>query len=158
MTFDEANRIIVYDEVTGALAWRAPCGNRLPGQSIGTPDTHGHLRFKHAGRSYAVHRVCWLIVFGEWPREQIDHINGDRTDNRIINLRQVSARRNSENQRRAHCNNRLGVLGVRKVRNRFHARITVNGAPLFLGVFESEADAAAAYVEAKRGMHRGCTI
>lgn len=105
------------------------------------------------------HRLAWLYVYGEWPNGDIDHIDGDRLNNRIANLRDVSRRVNLENQRRPKACNKSGFLGVKTFRDqRFQARIQVRGVQLHLGTFDTPHEAHAAYVAAKRNLHQGCTL
>jgi hypothetical protein len=101
-----------------------------------------------------------LYVYGEWPAEQIDHINLDRTDNRLENLRAVSPRVNGENRRHAQAQNRVGLRGVswHDHCKKWRARITVRGVEHRLGLFDTAEDAFEAYRLAKRQLHEGCTI
>ena len=90
---------------------------------------------------------------GGWPNQTIDHIDGDPTNNKWDNLRDVSQQTNNRNLHRARAHNSTRTLGVTKFRNKFRARITVNGVGIHLGVFTSEAAAQAAYTEAKQTYH-----
>lgn len=113
---------------------------------------------------YKAHRVAWALHYGEWPKGAIDHINGDGADNRIANLRDVDTRTNQQNQRRAKSNNSTGWLGVYFApkgyrRKRFRAGIARgDGTYWTIGYFATAEEAHAAYVEAKRKLHAGCTI
>jgi hypothetical protein len=110
--------------------------------------------------------MAWFHFYGEMPKNQIDHINGVRNDNRIVNLRDVTQKINSQNQRRGH--NKIGrskrpyssYLGVSAGANpdTWKAAITVDGKLKNLGTFYSEIEAHHAYVMAKRDLHEGCTI
>lgn len=98
---------------------------------------------------FLAHRVVWAIHHGEWPDDQIDHINGVTVDNRIVNLRVVSI---SENQRNAsrRSDNTSGITGVRwhKAAGKWQAQITVNNRSKYLGLFNTLEEAAAARKEA----------
>lgn len=73
----------------------------------------GYLRVFLQGRFYFVHRVVWLAFHGDVPEGLfLDHINGDRQDNRIVNLRVVTKQENAMNRKRANCNSKSGVRGV----------------------------------------------
>ena len=86
--------------------------------------------------SYPEHRLVWLYMTGEWPTNQIDHINGNGRDNRFANLRDVSGAINSQNVKRPRKHNSLGVLGVRQIYGGwFEASIRVNGKTKKLGNF-----------------------
>ena len=99
-------------------------------------------------KAYRKHRVCWAIYHRAWPENQIDHINGDRSDNRIQNLRDVSNRENSINSG-IKKNNTTGFAGVSLDRGKYRAQIKVFGRQIFLGYFDSAVEAHEAYCKAK---------
>jgi hypothetical protein len=106
---------------------------------------------------------AWLYVHGEWPKHTIDHINGIRSDNRIENLRDVPTRTNLENTRSQSRKNETGFMGVSRNKTSVRAdswvaAITVNRKTIHLGVYETPEQAHAAYIQAKRRLHEGCTI
>ena len=112
------------------------------------------------GKPYLLHRLVYLYIHGYMPVNDIDHINGDKTDNRIENLRVVSKAGNQQNIRKAYTTSTSGLLGAfysKKHRNWF-SRICVNGKRKWLGTFENSNQAHQAYVEAKRYLHPTCTI
>ena len=95
---------------------------------------------------------------GDWPTTDIDHINGDPADNRIVNLRMVSRGHNLQNQRKPHRDGKSGFLGVYLKNGKWQSRIMVGGVSHDLGRFSTPEDASAAYLQAKRKLHPGCTI
>ena len=102
---------------------------------------------------------------GHWPTKQIDHKNGERADNAFANLREATQQLNSENLRRARADNKTGYLGVfrhyyihKRDGQRFVACIQVDGRLRKIGLFLTPEAAHAAYLEAKRRLHEGCTI
>ena len=125
------------------------------GSVCGSPGGDGYLHFRYLGRHYYVHRVIWLVEHGE-EAEQIDHINGNRTDNRIENLRSVSCMENMRNQK-ARKTNTSGVTGVSwcQHKKRWLARIHAGGRNRFLGYFKTldEAKAERKSAEALHGYH-----
>lgn len=132
-----------------------------PGDRAGTVGPKGYIRIKFEGRFYRAHRVAWLLHFGVWPTQQIDHRNGVRTDNRIDNLRDVPPRMNSQNRRSANCTNSNGLLGVsaRRERKGFVAQIRDSqGRMKHLGRFDTAEAAHAAYLQAKAVFHEGSTL
>lgn len=148
-----------YDEITGVFRWKkTKSSSAVAGNVAGTPNSNGHLQVVVDGRAYFLHRLAWLYVHGRFPESNIDHINGNPADNRIVNLREASQAMNMQNLRRAQKNNKSGYLGVSPARNKWRARIDVNGDRISLGVFEDPAQAYEAYLAAKRKMHDGCTI
>jgi hypothetical protein len=97
---------------------------------------------------------------GSWPTNDIDHLNGIPSDNRFCNLRDVPRRVNNENHRKAKRTNKTGLLGVdfRPSINKWAAQIQVNGAKIYLGVFDTPESAHDAYLSAKRQYHEGNTL
>ena len=117
-----------------------------PGKVFGFRVGHCEpLGMQVAGKLYGLHRLAWLWAYGKWPENEIDHINGDPTDNRLVNLRDVSRTLNQRNQRKAK-NNTSGVIGVcwHSRIGRRQARIGVGGKRLHLGYHASIAAAAKA--------------
>lgn len=120
----------------------------------------GYIQISINRKAYLAHRVAWLYVYGEWPKNQIDHIDHDRTNNRIANLRDVSGHCNQQNRKIAAVNNKDGLLGAHldKRTGRFNAHITINGKSRHIGAFDSKEKAHRAYVAVKRIYHGGNTL
>ena len=135
-----------------AASWNA---KNVGKEALCSTNAGGYLHGSIYGHAYIAHRVIWKIVHGDDP-EFIDHINGLTFDNRIVNLRSVSKRENSLNQRRPS-QGTSGILGVHWHRRlgKWHAKIGVNGKTLHLGYFLTIEDAAAARRAADRrfGFH-----
>lgn len=153
LTAQRLRELVHYDPRTGIFVRKT---GRNAGKIIGTPERKW-LQMNLDRQPYRAHRLAWLYVFGEWPNI-IDHINGDRHDNRIDNLRSVDKRINAQNIRSASRNNRSGFLGVSRIGLKWRASIYTNGVSLRLGPFETPEIAYAAYLSAKRKLHAGCTI
>jgi len=145
----KAREIWRYDQETGELFWRVRRGTAREGAVAGTPSGNGYLLVRFGGRLYKVHRVIWLIVTGAWPANQIDHLNGKRSDNRIANLSDKTGTQNMWNRQRANRNSKSGLLGVSKDRNRWQARIMAYGKQRHLGMFGTKEEAHDAYLAAK---------
>jgi len=98
----------------------------------------GYFKLTIFKTTLSSHRVAWAIHYGEWPKEQIDHINGDGGDNRILNLRAVSQLENAKNQK-IPSSNKSGVRGIswRKTKGKWVAQIGVNSKTVILGSFSS---------------------
>jgi hypothetical protein len=109
-------------------------------------------------KNYLGHRLAWFYVNGVWPVGDIDHINGNRSDNRIANLRDVAVSINRQNLGRATSRSKTGRLGVFFNTHGlpFRAAIHIHGRQIHLGNFATVEDASAAYVEAKTLLHAGC--
>lgn len=172
LTAEKARELFSYNPESGELQWKTDVRSGRNGNAYSARAGHlagrvmrdGYRRVLVARQSYAVHRIIWLIVVGDWPQHTIDHIDGKRDNNRWSNLRDITQTANIQNQRRAQSDNRsTGLLGVNlekaagKVR-KYRARITVGGCSRTIGMFATPEEAHAAYLDAKRRFHPGCTI
>jgi len=99
LSFQEFNELLSYDKDDGLLRWRVGRGSRKAGVVVGGLDRTGYVRLQTKGKSYFAHRVIWLLHTGQWPVGQVDHINRNRSDNRIANLRDVSVAENARNKK-----------------------------------------------------------
>lgn len=132
-----ARERLTYDPETGVFVWRVSSrGHRKAGDLAGTTNKLGYRFIKIDQVKHLAHRLAWAMHFGVQSEKEIDHINGVRDDNRIINLREAS--------RRQQCQNR-GVSGVRYEadRNQWLARISIDGVETNLGRYDTEAEAKA---------------
>lgn len=120
---------------SNALAWNARYAGKRAFASV---DDRGYLRGSIFGRNFRAHRIIWRMVHGDWPA-LIDHIDGDRLNNRPVNLRSVTARDNSGNR---ELHRQGSIPGVRLRDGRWEARIWVNGKYRHLGCFNSREEAA----------------
>lgn len=157
LTAERLKDALHYDQDTGVFRWKISTNRRIViGSKAGTV-SHGRTQIKLFGVIHRAHRLAWLYVYGEWPRKEIDHINGIATDNRIVNLRDVPRLINAQNQRRPHAKNRTGgMLGVSKSPGRTTFRARIDGE--HIGNFCTPQQAHEAYVAAKRQRHAGGTL
>ena len=152
-----------YDRETGHLTWKLSLSNRARvGSFAGCVDKKqgGRVLVRVDDCLYLAHRLAWLHVTGNWPDGEIDHINGNPSDNRFCNLRDVATFVNAQNKKRVRVDSQTGLMGVShdKRRGTWSSRIKVHEKKVWLGRFESPEDAHAAYLAAKRRLHEGCTI
>lgn len=132
-----------YDPATGIFS-------RNKGHAkVGRIATKGYIQISVAGDRYMAHRLAWLYVHGSWPDGQIDHINQDKTDNRIANLRVVSNKQNQENIAK-WIKNTSGRRGVRYLRGNWVAEIKQFKKKVHLGSFDTIIDAVSARIKAER--------
>ncbi len=145
-----------YDPQSGVFTWAARTSNRIViGAKAGTLDkTTGYTKISIGGQQYYAHRLA--IAYVEWnlPPNHIDHANGDRTDNRYLNLRKATHAENHQNLT-LRVTNTSGSMGVSwsKVTNKWAANIWKENKRVYLGVFESIEAASAAYLNAKKVLH-----
>ena len=142
---------VQYNHETGIFTWKRHIKPNKIGKVVGS-FTHGYLEtyFPPTRKNYSLHRLAWLYLYGKWPDYDIDHINGDRADNRLENLRDVSRKLNSHNSS-IRKNNTTGFPGVVyiKTTGKFRAGLRVKGKVRHLGVFETAEKAFEAYQKAK---------
>jgi len=159
LTVARLRELLAYDPEAGVFVWLVGRGRAAAGAVAGTLARDGYLRIGVDGQGCAAHRLAWLMHYGEWPTGQIDHRDGCRTNNRIANLRDVTTSVNNQNQRKARADNKsCGLLGVTANCGRWMAQIQVDRKKRRLGLFDTPERAHAAYLEAKRELHEGCTI
>lgn len=161
ITAERLRSLVSYDPKTGLFTRLVTINTRSKAGSIaGCLDkSTGYIRFNLDGCLYYAHRLAWLYVHGVFPTHHIDHRNGKRADNRMRNLRDVPRHVNSENRKRANKGSKTGLLGVsRNSGGSWAAVICVRGTVMKLGSHKTKHLAHAAYLEAKRRLHEGCTI
>jgi hypothetical protein len=157
LTAERLRELLDYDPETGVFIWKTQSG-RQPAGSVAGWKQYSRIYIKVAGFQIGAHRLAWLYVYGAMPTNQIDHINGDPSDNRIANLRDVTDRENKQNLRKPKAGNKSGYLGVAPNKKRWLAKITVNRQQICLGTYDTPEEAHLAYVEAKRRLHPTCTL
>lgn len=146
VTFERAKERLAYNPETGVLVWASSPGGRVQvGRPAGYIGTNGYVVIRLDGLNYHAHRLAWLLHYGCWPQQEIDHINGIRNDNRISNLRDVDRSTNMSNRKGPDRDTQTGVLGVYKHRERFVAQRRINGIQRYLGTFGTAEEAGAAY-------------
>jgi hypothetical protein len=157
---DSLTDILHYFPETGDFIWLNPTSFRVKRGDVagtlavnnrGRAKPHPHLLIRVHGVKYLAHRLAWLFGHGVDPSDkQIDHINGDSLDNRLCNLRLVTCAENLWNIHQAQSLSRSGVRGAyqHKQTGNWISEISINGKKRHLGVFKTQAEAAAAYQQA----------
>ena len=159
LTAQTLRELLDYNPETGEFAWAKSRVGAKKGSTAGTIRPDGYRSIFLTGYRYLAHRLAWLHCHGTWPSAQIDHISGDRADNRISNLREATSSINNQNKRGARSDNKAsGLLGVYKNGTRWSARVQLGKAKYNAGIYDTPEEAHAAYIKAKRLMHPGCTI
>lgn len=160
--------VFTYDPATGQLLWKerhvrefsdkrawATWNARFAGKVAGCQKASGYRHISIDGKFYQAHRLVWLLMRGESPDGHIDHVTGDKSDNRIENLRVVSDAVNARNRPRQR-NNSSGHNGVSpRGAGRWYAYIRINRKMRSLGIYADKASAVAARMAAERelGFH-----
>lgn len=148
---------LAYDAETGVLTWKPQPPRRgvrnIAGKEAGWVQ-NGYRQLTIGQVTVFSHRVAWALVHGQWPAEFVDHVNMDRTDNRLVNLRLATKSENSCNTR-ARVNNASGMKGVYLCRStgRWRARIMLGGKSTCLGRFNTAEAAHEAYRKAAEQVH-----
>lgn len=158
ITQERLKELLHYDPGTGVFTYKVRSGRCRVGDVAGTPTKAGYWQICIDYRAHLAHRLAFLWCAGMSP-PMVDHINGDKSDNRWCNLRPTDAVANAQNQRRARCDS--GFLGVHwsTRANKWRAAIKPPGEKLkHLGLFDDPAEAHQAYLNAKRALHAGNTI
>lgn len=152
LTRDALKALLSYDPSTGIFTWLVNRGNlKNAGSIAGSLNRGGYAQLQISGKCYRIHRLAWFYVHGVFPDGDLDHINGDRTDNRIENLRVCSKQQNALNK----LPQRNGFKGVtlHKRTGKFQAQITKSNKNHYLGLFSTEQAAAQAYDAASSVLH-----
>jgi len=154
LTQERLKELFAYDPLIGSFVRKVRRGSGRAGDLAGTDNGCGYLQIRVDRHVYVAHRLAWLYITGEWPKDQIDHVNGVRDDNRIDNLRAAT---NSENQCNtpSYKNSSTGAKGVcmHKRVGLYQAHIQVNKKKMHLGYFADIESASAAYVMAASLVH-----
>lgn len=146
LTQDLLKELFNYNQDTGELTWKVRSAyNVQPGAEAGSVSGQGYREVQIAGRTHKCHRLIWMMTYGNFPSTtDIDHINGDRADNRLTNLRLASRKQNPAN-RKVPANSSSGFKGVAPHGKGFRAYLTVNGSRINLGTRSSAKEAADLY-------------
>lgn len=136
-----------YDAASGVVS-KVTEGGEL--SELKTVDRHGYVRSSVGRRYFFAHRMAWRLHYGAWPAGQIDHINGNRQDNRIINLRIVGFSENAQNRHARLGSSPFKGVTLHKPTGKWQAQIKKNNRSHYLGLFSREVDAAAAYDAASK--------
>ena len=151
--------VLFYNVNTGIFTWRKhKYRPDIIGHIAGAKQSAGYWSISIYNRKQLAHRLAWAYVTGEWPIKHIDHINGNKLDNRFCNLRQVTRFGNLQNMRAATKANKTGLLGVCAHQGKWVMQITVNGHKTRESGFNTPEEAHERYLTLKRFYHTTCTI
>ena len=158
ITQERLKELLHYDPETGVFTWLVSRGGRVIGAIAGCKMPIGYVGICVDRKAHLAHRLAWLYIYAVLPPDDIDHINGDRADNRIVNLRLATRGENHQNIRKAHRDSATGYLGVSPWKGKYKAQITLNGVKHYFGLYPTIEDAHNVYLAFKRLMHPYGTI
>jgi len=137
LTQDALKGLLDYNVSTGDFYWKKRRSGVSKQLKAGWKENNGYWRIKIDGVKYQAHRLAWLYTTGNWPKDQIDHIDGDRLNNSIFNLRVVDNQTNCCNTQ-LRSNNTSGVVGVswHKRHNKWQVSIGIDNVLKYIGRFD----------------------
>lgn len=160
ITKEHVLEVLRFEPETGQFFWKVRTGRSVAESEAGCVRNNGYRSVDIGGQRYLCHRLVWLVTHGSMPVNSIDHIDGNRTNNRPMNLRDVPHRLNIHNQQKERPNNTTGYKGVTwsKSARKFAAQIMMNRKHVHLGYFDDPEIASEAYWKAKEklGVFRQC--
>jgi hypothetical protein len=157
LTLERLKELLSYNRRTGAWRWRVK-RNGIRDDGIAGTVRDGYVYIMIDGKFHCAHVLAWFYVTGEWPPNQVDHRNTNRSDNRWRNLRAATPSQNRANGR-VNRDNKSGIKGVSKITLKdgsfsYRAQIVARGKWRGLGCFKTPDEAAAAYLAAAK-LHFG---
>jgi hypothetical protein len=156
LSVDYVKSVLDYNPDTGEFVWkhregsRGQWNGRYAGKSAGYTRSDGYMLIRINRVQYYSHRLAWLIVYGEWPINEIDHRDGNPSNNRISNIRLATGKENIRNSR-VRRDNKSGLRGVwwNEKRKKWEVRIKAEGKFLYLGRFSNFNDASSVRISAE---------
>jgi hypothetical protein len=160
LTQSRLRELLRYDPASGLFSWwRMAPGRWKP--IAGCINTGGYRVIRVDGELHYAHRLAWLYIYGQWPEEEIDHKDNDRSNNSLINLRAATHEINMQNAllpRVGRDHTRLPGAYLHTKSGLWRAAISINSKYQHIGNYETAEEASAAYIEAKRRLHPGRLI
>lgn len=147
LTESRLKELLHYEPTTGLFRWKQDRGGMMVGDVAGVVNDNGYIRISIDRKRYYAHRLAFLFMEGQFPPNQVDHINMNRADNGWENLRKASISENMHN-REIRSHSRVGVKGVSKNQVGYMARIRIEGRVIYLGNFRTKEEAGDAYAKA----------
>jgi hypothetical protein len=143
---EELRELLHYEPDTGLFRWKLNCRGKVKvGSVAGTSNGKGYIAIRVNGEKFVAHRLAWALYYNQDPGAiEIDHIDKNKSNNKIINLRLASHKRNGANSG-PRKNNKLGVKGVQYENGKFRAGIEKNGKQYYLGCYDTIEEASNVY-------------
>lgn len=153
LSYEQVAKELRYDPEIGHLFWLERKSRRDVTQPAGCLNHDGYRRVCVLGVTFQAHRLAWLLHYRQWPSMMIDHINGAKDDNRIVNLREVTRSQNIQNKLIKKKGKALPGTHFRKRSGKYESVITANGKVIWLGCYATEIEAHNAYLEGVKKHH-----
>jgi hypothetical protein len=151
-SYEEIDRTFDYNPETGIFTRKIATARCTKiGDIAGHINSQGYVIIKYLGEAYKAHRLAWLLTYKKWPLEDIDHIDGNKSNNSMSNLREVSRSINSLNTR-STSSNKSGYRGVSLHNGKWRARIMINGKQTIIGTYDTPEEASQAYLVYKKSI------
>jgi hypothetical protein len=153
LTHQRLKELVSYDKETGNFFRNVPVANIKAGLVVARPAKNGYVRMHIDGHLYYLHRLAWFYEHNEWP-VAIDHIDGNKINNKISNLRSATYGQNLQNRSKV-TNAKSGFRGAYfhpKTKN-WQSKIMLNGKVKSLGYYKTPEEAHQAYVDGKKKFH-----
>jgi hypothetical protein len=145
----ELEVVLRYEPETGLLFWTDKAHKSVKNKQAGTPNHLGYIIVLFKNKRYYAHRLAWLLTYGGWPSQMIDHIDGDTSNNAISNLRDVNNKTNQCNRHKARIDSKSGLMGASPYRNKWKAQIKRDGVVKYLGIYKTALEAHEVYKQEK---------
>ncbi len=141
--------VLRYEPETGLLFWTDAAHKSVKNKQAGTFNRLGYVVILFNGKRYYAHRLAWLLTHKNWPSQMIDHIDGNVSNNKLSNLRDVDNKTNQCNRHKARIDSKSGLMGASPYRNKWRAQIKRNGVIKYLGIYNTAIEAHEAYKKEK---------
>jgi hypothetical protein len=158
ISYNRLIELVDYDFETGLFTRKKAVGRSFEARVLGYQKNNGYVAFTLDSKKYYAHRLAWLFVHKKFPTHDVDHIDGNRANNKISNLRDIPRSLNLENTIKAKSSNKsTGLIGsyLHEPTGKFMSRIQVNKKDKYLGLYETAQLAHEAYMNAKKQLHKG---
>ncbi len=152
ITYSRLRELVSYCPETGLFTWCARRRGCRVGDVAGGSKGNGYVVIRLDDTLYLAHRLAWLYMTRAWPAGQIDHVNGQRADNRFCNLRDATPTQNARNKHKL-ATNQTGLPGVQPRNGKFRAQVKVLGRKHTTRAYDTKEEAHAAYLELRAKLH-----
>ncbi len=146
-SLERVRDLLAYDPDSGQFTWRAARGRIPAGAIAGATQSLGYRQIMIDGRRVLAGRLAWFYMTGDWPKQEIDHVNGVRGDDAFANLREATRSQNNQNRRAYGRSGVKGAFWVQRQR-KWRASMKLNGRVVTLGMFDTAEAAGAEYARA----------